>query len=210
MENKLSSRVYRTIILDDEYWQREALEKILSNMPQIQLIGRATAIMEAITICEKLKPDLIIADAKIGQDRNAGASFVRSIKKIFPEVRILGLTSHPDLIDGLKRAGCDYAVNKALLESPEAARKYILEALIPKPEYYHDFTPPTLNESQEKVLRLICEGYTEDEIAREFGNDSRKPIRNIKNQLFDIFGAKSVANLVYLAYKTGYLHPDRD
>lgn len=210
MENKLIPRVYRTIILDDDYLHSEALEKILSNIPQIQLVGRATAIMEAISICEKVKPDLIIADAKIGQDRNAGASFVRSIKKIFPEVRVLGLTSHPDLIDGLKRAGCDYAVNKALLESPEAAKKYILEAVTPKPKYYHDFAPPTLNEGQEKVLKLICEGYTEDKIAAEFGNDSRKPIRNIKNQLFDIFGAKSAANLVHLAYKAGYLHPDRD
>lgn len=208
--NFKQSRIYRTIILDDIFLQLEALEKILGSMPQIQVVGKATTIMEAVSICEKLRPDLIIADAKIGQEKNAGATFVKNIKKILPEVRILGLTYHSDLLDGLKRAGCDYAVNKALLESPEAARKYILEALIPKPEYYHDFVPPTLNENQEKVLKLICEGLTEDEIAREIGNDSRKPIRNIKNQLFDIFGAKSAANLIYLAYKTGYLHPDRD
>ena len=120
------------------------------------------------------------------------------------------LTYHADLIDGLKRAGCDYVANKALIESPEDARKFIREAISPRPEYYRDFAPPSLTEAQDRVLKLICEGYTEDEIAKEFGSDSRKPIRNIKNTLFDIFGAKSAANLIHLAYRSGYLHPDRD
>ncbi len=210
MNTTLGSRLYRTIILDDDFLQLNALEKILSGLPQIQVVGTAATTMEAFSICERLKPDLIIADAKIGQEKMAGATFVKNIKKILPEVRVLGLTYHSDLIDGLKRAGCDYAVNKALLESPEATKKFILEAIRPKPEYYREFAPPTLTEVQDRVLKLICEGCTEDEIAREFGNDSRKPIRNIKNQLFDIFGAKSAANLIHLAYKSGYLHPDYD
>jgi DNA-binding NarL/FixJ family response regulator len=206
----IMNKLYRTVIVEDTYIDRQALEKIISDLPQIQLVGVATTIMEAFSICEKIKPDFIIADGKMGQEKSAGANFVKNIRKLLPEVRVLGLTYHPDLIDGLKRAGCDYVANKALIESPEAAKKFIREALSPKPEYYRPFAPPTLSETQDRVLRLICEGYTEDEIAREFGNDSRKPIRNIKNALFDIFGAKSVANLVHLAYKSGYLHPDRD
>lgn len=202
--------LYKTVIVEDTYIDRQALEKIISDLPQIQLVGVATTIMEAFSICEKIKPDFIIADGKMGQEKMAGANFVKNIRKLLPDVRVLGLTYHPDLIDGLKRAGCDYVANKALIESPEAAKKFIREALSPKPEYYRPFAPPSLSEAQDRVLRLICEGYTEDEIAREFGSDSRKPIRNIKNVLFDIFGAKSAANLVHLAYRSGYLHPDRD
>ena len=210
MNTMSNSRLYRTVILDDEFLQQSALEKILSGLSQIQIVGTAATTMEAFSICERLKPDLIIADAKIGQEKMAGATFVKNIKKILPNVRILGLTYHADLIDGLKRAGCDYVANKALIESPEDARKFIREAISPRPEYYRDFAPPSLTEAQDRVLKLICEGYTEDEIAKEFGSDSRKPIRNIKNTLFDIFGAKSAANLIHLAYRSGYLHPDRD
>ncbi|HMZ07360.1 MAG TPA: response regulator transcription factor [Anaerolineales bacterium] len=210
MNTMSNSRLYRTVILDDEFLQQSALEKILSGLSQIQIVGTAATTMEAFSICERLKPDLIIADAKIGQEKMAGATFVKNIKKILPDVRILGLTYHADLIDGLKRAGCDYVANKALIESPEDARKFIREAISPRPEYYRDFAPPSLTEAQDRVLKLICEGYTEDEIAKEFGSDSRKPIRNIKNTLFDIFGAKSAANLIHLAYRSGYLHPDRD
>lgn len=206
----IMNTLYRTVIVEDTYIDRKALEKILSDLPQIQIVGVATTVMEAFSVCEKVKPDFIIADGKLGQEKIAGANFVKNIRKLLPEVRVLGLTYHPDLIDGLRRAGCDYVANKALIESPEDAKKFIREALSPKPEYYRDFAPPSLTEPQERVLKLICEGYTEDEMAKEFGNDSRKPIRNIKNALFDIFGAKSAANLVHLAYKSGYLHPDRD
>lgn len=202
--------LYKTFILEDSFLELNALEKILEGLPQIQLVGHASTPIEAISICERLRPDLIIADAKIGQEKMAGATFVKNIRKLLPEVRILGLTYHADLVDGLKRAGCDYVANKAFIESPEDAKKFIRETLLPKPEYYRDFAPPTLTDTQDRVLRLICEGHTEEEIAREFNFPTRKPIRNIKNTLFDAFGAKSVANLVYLAYKTGYLHPDRD
>jgi two-component system, NarL family, invasion response regulator UvrY len=206
----IMNMLYKTVIVEDTYIDRQALEKIISDLPQIQLVGVATTVMEAFSLCEKIKPDFIIADGKMGQEKMAGANFVKNIRKLLPDVRVLGLTYHPDLIDGLKRAGCDYVANKALIESPEAAKKFIREALSPKPEYYRPFAPPSLSETQDRVLRLICEGYTEDEIAKEFGSDSRKPIRNIKNALFDIFGANSAANLVHLAYRSGYLHPDRD
>ncbi len=203
-------RTYKTFILEDGLLDRTAIEKILSEIPEIKVVGLASTTVQAFSICEKEKPDLIIADAKIGQEKMAGAAFVKSIRKLLPEVRILGMTYHPDLVDGLRRAGCDHVVNKALIESHEAARKYILETLIPRPAYYRDFEPPSLTSQQDRVLRLICDGKTEAEIAKEFGYSNRKPIRNIKNTLFDIFGAVSVANLVHLAYKTGYLNPDQD
>ena len=205
-----NTRLYKTFILEDSYFDLKAIEKILGELSQIQIIGSASTSVDAFSICEQMKPDLIIADAKIGQEKMVGAAFVKSIRKLLPDVRILGLTYHADLIDGLKRAGCDYVVNKALIENHDAAKKYIRETLIPKPEYYRDFTPPSLTEQQDHVLKFICEGLTEDSIAKELGYDNRKPIRNIKNTLFDIFGAKSAANLVHLAYKTGYLNPDQE
>lgn len=204
------NRIYRTVIVEDNFIDSQALEKIIGELSEIQLLSVVSTIMEAFSVCEKLKPDFIIVDGKIGQEKMAGANFVKNIRKLLPEVRVLGLTYHPDLIDGLKKAGCDYVANKALVENYDAAKKFIREALSPKPEYYRDFAPPTLTEAQDKVLKLICEGYTEEEIAKLFGHESRKPVRTIKNTLFDIFGARSAANLVHLAYKSGYLHPDRD
>jgi DNA-binding NarL/FixJ family response regulator len=201
---------YKTFLLEDSFFDLNALLKILEAMPQIQVVGSASSSIEALAKCEKIKPDFIIADAKIGPDKMAGATFVKNVRKRLPEVRILGLTYHTDLLDGLQRAGCDNVANKALIESPENAKKYIQEALTPKPKYYRDFAPPKLTEMQDRILKLICEGDTEDEIAQKLDLPSRKPVRGIKNTLFNIFGAKSAANLIYLAFKTGYLHPDRD
>ena len=203
-------RTYKTFILEDRFFDRTAIEKILGEIPEIQVVGTASTARDALSICERKNPDLIIADAKLGQDKQAGASFVKNIRKTLPGVRILGLTYHADLIDGLTRAGCDFVVNKALIENHEAARTYIRETLIPRPEYYREFAPPALNEQQDRVLKYICEGLTEGEIAKELGFATRKPVRSIKNTLFDLFGANNIANLVHLAYKSGYLDAERD
>ena len=133
---------------------------------------------------------------------------MRYIRTVLSEVRILGITYHADLVDNLERAGCDYVVNKALIENQEAAIKYIRETLLPKPAFFRTFKPPQLTEQQDRVLHYICEGLTEEDIARKLGFDNRKPIRNIKNTLFEIFGAVSAANLVHLAYQSGYLNPE--
>lgn len=203
------NKIYRTFILEDKYFERSAIEKILGGIPEITIVGNADTTAIALDWCERLKPDLIIADAKIGQDKLAGASFVRYIRTILPNVRILGITYHADLVDSLERAGCDYVVNKALIENQEAAVKYIRETLLPKPAFFRAFKPPQLTEHQDRVLHYICEGLTEDDIARELGFDNRRPVRNIKNTLFEIFGAVSAANLVHLAYQCGYLNPDK-
>lgn len=203
------NKIYKTFILEDKYFELSALEKILGGIPEIMIIGTADTTAIALSQCEKLRPDLIIADAKIGQDKTAGASFVRFIRTILPDVRILGITYHADLVDNLERAGCNYVVNKALIENQEAAIRYIRETLLPKPAFFRPFKPPQLTEQQDQVLHYICEGLTEEDIASKLGFDNRKPVRNIKNNLFEIFGAVSAANLVHLAYQSGYLNPDR-
>ena len=56
----------------------------------------------------------------------------------------------------------------------------------------------------------IVDGLTEGQIAGELKYASRRPVKHFKEQLFDKFGADNVAQLVSLAYKSGYLRPDED
>jgi len=203
-------RDYTTFILEDSYFELSALTKIVESMEHIHVVGSATTVPEAILECERKKPDLIIVDAKIGYDKKAGEKFVRYIRNQLPGVRFLGLSYHTDLLEGLKQAGCDYVEHKALIENPEIAKKFIQGALTPKPVNYHDYAPPTLTEAEDRVLELICEGYTELEIENELKYPSQKSVKKVKKSLFEAFGAKSAPNLVHLAYKTGYLDPDSD
>lgn len=202
--------ICRTFIFEDQFFDMEAIKSILMKIHEVQLVGEASMIGEALEICRLKKPDLIIADGSIYGDKTIGPSFVRSVRRELPTVRILGLTRHPDMVEALKRSGCDFVANKNMIENQASAVKYIKETLIPRPQYSVQLKPPDLTEEEGRVLRMICEGLTEEQIALQLGHPTRKPVRRIKNNLFNKFGAASVAQLVNLAYKTGYLDPDED
>lgn len=202
--------MYRTYILEDRFFDLEAIKAILARIPEIQVIGSTSMPGEALEFCRQKKPDLIIVDGDIYGDKTAGPAFVKNVRKILPESRVLGMTRYDECIDPLKRAGCNYVVNKNVIENQDAALKFLRETFFPKPQHLRSLSPPSLTEEESQVLRLICEGNTEDQIALFLGFPSRKRVRKVKNTLFSKFNALNVAHLVYLAFMTGYLHPDDD
>jgi len=200
--------VCRVFIFEDEFFDKEAIKSILQRINEILIVAAADKIGEALEICRQKNPNLIIADGAIYDDKTIGPSFVKSVRKVLPEVRILGLTRYPDMVDLLKRAGCDFVVNKRVIENHEDAVSYIRETLLPRVQYVIPLKPPSLTQDEDEVLRMIADGNSEDQIAVALGFPTRKPVRRIKKNLFNKFGASTQAQLVNLAFKTGYLKPD--
>jgi DNA-binding NarL/FixJ family response regulator len=202
--------IYRTFILEDRFFDLQAIKAILAKISEIQVIGHTTMPGDALDFCRHNKPDLIIVDGDIYGDKTASPNFVKSVRKLLPEARLLGMTRYDECIEPLRRAGCNYVVNKNVIENQEAALKFLRETFIPKPQLARSLAPPILTDDESSVLRLICEGNTEEQIAFVLGHPSRKWVRKVKNTLFSKFNAINVAHLVYLAFMTGYLHPDDD
>lgn len=202
--------ICRTFIFEDSYFDMEAIKSILLKIHEVQIVGEAAMVGEALEICRRRQPHLIIADGSIHDDKTVGPNFVRNVRKELPDVRILGLTRFPDMVEVLKRAGCDFVVNKSVIENHAAAVKYIKETLLPRPQFAVPLKPPELTAEEGKVLKMICDGKTEHQMAAALGHSTRKPVRSLKNNLFRKFGATSVAQLVHLAYKTGYLDPGEE
>jgi DNA-binding NarL/FixJ family response regulator len=202
--------IYRTFILEDRFFDLEAIKAILAKIPEIQVVGHNSMPGEALAFCRQRKPDLIIVDGDLYGDKTMSPAFVKNIRRLLPETRLLGMTRYDECIDPLKRAGCNYVVNKNVIENQETALKFLRETFFPKPQQLRALPPPSLNDDESRVLRLICEGNTEEQIGLVLGHANRKRVRKIKGSLFSKFNAINVAHLVYLAFMTGYLHPDDD
>jgi DNA-binding NarL/FixJ family response regulator len=196
-------------IFEDEYLDRTAIEAILHEMRDMQIVGTGKLVSQAVQECVRLQPGLIIADSDIDGDKTAGPRFVKAVREKIPYVHILGLTKYQDCITPLIDAGCNFVVDKALIYSKDAALKSIQEALFSRPLVLGENSPPTLTEVQSRVLKLICAGLKESEIIEQMGFSSKKPLVNAKRQLLDIFGAANMPNLVDHAYRAGYLNPRR-
>ena len=95
----------QAVIADDVQILRQGLRAILSQDPEIQVTGLAANGKEAFECCQKRQPDVVLMDMRMPEfDGSWGIS---AIKKAFPQVKILVLTTFDDqeTVDAAVRSG---------------------------------------------------------------------------------------------------------
>ena len=80
----------KIIIVDDHVLFREGLAAIVRSEPDIEVIGQAGTVQEAIEVVLDLKPDLVLMD--FGLPDGSGADASRAILKDLPKCKIVFLT----------------------------------------------------------------------------------------------------------------------
>ena len=162
-------KLIRVMIVDDYTMVRRGLTTFLKAYDDLELAGEAESAEAAITLCAEVMPDVILMDMVL--PTMDGATATRVIRKQFPQVQVIALTSFKegDLIKNALEAGAigyllkDVSADdlarairaahsgKATL-SPEAAEVLVQAA--------HQPPPPGLDltERERDVLALMIEG----------------------------------------------------
>lgn len=104
--------IIRVIIVDDNDLVRFSLKLFLSICDDLQLVGEAANGKEAVTLCERLQPNLVLMDLLMPE--MDGATATRIIRQRFPYIRVLVLTSaiDPDLVTAALVAGAEGYLQK--------------------------------------------------------------------------------------------------
>lgn len=84
----------KVIIADDIQILRQGLRAILSQDPEILVAGLAADGKEALELCRKQQPDVVLMDMRMPQ--YDGSWGISRIKKQFPQIKILVLTTFDD------------------------------------------------------------------------------------------------------------------
>ncbi|HET9920031.1 MAG TPA: response regulator transcription factor, partial [Ktedonobacteraceae bacterium] len=95
----------RVALVDDQRLLREGLRIILEAAPDIEVVGEAGDGVEAVQLAEQARPDVMLMDIRM--PLRDGIAATEAIRKAFPTVRVLLLTTYDtpeQVIDGL-RAG---------------------------------------------------------------------------------------------------------
>ena len=82
------------LIADDHPVFRKGLRALLSTMSNVELVGEAASGEEAITLAEKLQPDVVLLDLQM--PGGGGLNAIRSIVHTSPHIRILVVTMFED------------------------------------------------------------------------------------------------------------------
>jgi DNA-binding NarL/FixJ family response regulator len=191
----------RVLIVEDDPMMQLGLEQVLSNQPNISLIGIAEDGYLAVETALKEKPDLILMD--IGLPRMDGIEATKKIKQALPENRIVMLTSHTaetEVIAALSSGADAYCIKGASIDRLYAAieaasdgatyldpqvAKYVINHLQP-PAPQNDRKNTNLSPREFEVLQLMVEGKTNVEIAEELylsPNTIKTHVRGIMNKL---------------------------
>ena len=178
MSDVMSERI-RILITDDHAVVREGLRALIETKPDMELIGEAADGVEAVEKARLLQPDVTLLD--IVMPRMDGITALREIKRENPDARILVLTSFAEdaqIFPAIKAGALGYLLKDS---SPRELLQAIRDVHAGKASLHptvalkmiHEFNqpsdlPPTekpLTEREMQVLKLVAQGYSNQEIA---------------------------------------------
>lgn len=191
----------RVLTVDDHEIVRQGMAFLLLPFEDIDVVGSAGNGSEALAMCKELKPDVVLMDMVMPE--MDGPTVTQTIRKRFPNVQVLVLTSFHDqakvaramqagaigyllkgvsideLADGIRSA---YAGKPVM--APEA-----MQAIV-RASQAGQAVADDLSERELEVLALLVQGKTNREIAEEL----LISLPTVKTHLRNIYGKLGAAN----------------
>jgi len=175
----------RVVLVDDHGIFRSGVRSELGR--QVEVVGEAEDVQPAITLISELKPDVVLLDVHL--PGGGGQAVIESVKASNPEVKFLAMSAsdEPEDVIAVIRAGARGYVTKTIstAELADAVLRvaagdavfshrlagFVLDAFAsgPPTDVKPSIDPELeqLTSREREVLRLIAQGYTYKEIARE-------------------------------------------
>lgn len=121
----------RVLIVDDSPNIRDRIALLLSESPQIQVVGEASSGFEAIEAVQRLRPDAVVLDINL-PDRS-GITLLKIFKAFRPRMIVIMMSNQDDTRyrQQCRRLGADHFLSKSL------EFEKVVEAVIADPVPYN-------------------------------------------------------------------------
>ena len=215
----MRDEVIRVVLVDDHTIVQEGLRLLLRSAPDIAVVGEADSGLAAIDVAGRTRPDIVVLDLDMpGSD---GMAALRGLEQARAGVKVLVLTVHPEreqLVPLLEAGARGYLTKAAASEDlvdairvvaagevyvrPAAAR-LLAAAVVPQhaAKTARDRFD-ALSDRERTTLRLVAEGYTGAEIARQIGI-STKTIDTHRSNMYRKLSLRNQVDLVRFATMHG-------
>ena len=211
---------YDILLVDDHKIMRDGIRAILKHNEDFQVVGEAENGTDAVQICKRLLPDIVLMD--IGLPGLNGIEATAEILRHCPETRVIVLSMYDDehsVVSAIRSGARAFVLKKAsdsdLLEALRTVAKggsYLspqvsdrLLSRIQRGDLESKHLPSALeglSPRELQVLRLVAEGKTSKEIAVML-DLGLQTVRSYRKTMMKKLKVNNVAGLTQLALSAG-------
>ena len=212
----------KVLLVDDHTLFREGIRALLSTAPDIEVIGEAADGKQAIELAEELSPDIVVMD--LVMPGMAGIQAAQHLHDRHPDMKILILSMYDDdeyVCQILKSGASGYVLKRAASDDllrairevdkggsalhPTVAAKLIKDYVRKAKSTEQRDSGSTLTARESEILKLVAEGYTNQQIADMLGL-GRKTVDTHRTNIMRKLDLHNVTALVKYALKRGLIN----
>lgn len=202
----------RILLVDDHSVVRQGLKMFLALDPDLEVVGEAGNGAEALQLARELKPDVVLMDLLMPV--MDGITATAAIHQALPDTEVIALTSvlEDASVTGAVRAGAiGYLLKDTQADelvrairaaaagqvqlSPQALARLMREVRAPE-------SPEKLTGRETDVLRLLAQGLSNKEIARDL-SIGEKTVKTHVSNILSKLGVSSRTQAALYAVQIG-------
>ena len=208
----------KILIADDHLIIRQGLRLILETENDFELIGEASDGNEALSLCKKLKPDVVLMDLRM--PNMDGLTAIEKLRVDQPSIAVVILTTFNEddlMLRGLQAGARGYllkdtdrntlfntiraAARGETLLKPEIMARVLSQKNVTKFESHQSIN---LTERELEVLTSVARGERSKEIAVQLGISERTVKAHLAS-IYNKLGVDSRAAAIAVAAQSGLL-----
>lgn len=175
----------RVLIVDDHNLFREGLAAIIQEDPDIDVVGLAGTVQEAVDAARELKPDIVLMD--FGLPDGNGAEATRQIVQEYPDCKVVFMTmseKDEDLLAAIRSGAVGYLIKNMTPSKLKATLRSVMDgesalsrsmtlrlmkelSRIKEPHKTGDPTLGKLTPREKDVLAEMAAGKSNQDIAQK-------------------------------------------
>lgn len=205
---------YKVMIVDDQYVPRQMFTMYIENSDRYELVYSISSAMFADTYILKDKIDVVLMDILMS-DGSDGLTAAAKIKKLKPEIKIIAVTSMPEVswMDRARSIGIESFWYK---EASEETILSVMDRTMAGERVYPDMPPCVrlgMADSKEftkreiEVLRLLTTGASNAAIAEKM-HVTENTVKTHVKHLIEKTGCEGRTQLAIQARVTGFVIGD--
>jgi DNA-binding NarL/FixJ family response regulator len=211
---------YTVVLVDDHKIMRDGIKTILERTLDFRVVGEAESGSDAVNLCRKLHPDLVVMD--IGLPGMNGIEATTEVIRHCPGAKVMILSMYDDensVVAAFRSGARAFLLKKAssadLLDALRTVSKggsYICSQVsdhlltrIQRGDLDSKAAPEpldSLSPREQQVLRLVAEGKSSKDIAIML-NLGLQTVRTYRKTLMKKIGVTNIASLTQVALAAG-------